>query len=183
VAESSYLPLARRVREHLGQEHRYAHSVRVARSAELLARRHGVDPERARLAGLLHDLARLYSPERLIAECEARGIEIDEAARRHPTLLHAPLGAALARELFGVHDAEVLSAIEKHTIGADEMSPLDRVVYLADSLEPGRTFPERADLWRLALRDLDGAMRETLALSRRRHERKAALAEANASAS
>jgi predicted HD superfamily hydrolase involved in NAD metabolism len=183
VGERSFIPLARRVREHLGQEQRYAHSVRVARNAELLARRHGVDAEKARLAGLLHDLARLYSPERLIAECEARGIEIEEAARRHPMLLHARLGAALARELFGVNDSEVLSAIEKHTTGADEMSLLDRVVYLADSLEPGRMFPERADLWRLALGDLDAAMRETLALSRRRHERKAALAEAHASAS
>ena len=77
----------------------------------------------------------------------------------------------------------MLSAIEKHTSAADVMSPLDSIVYLADSLEPGRTFPERADLWELALRDLDGALLETVALSRRRREAKAATAEARASAS
>jgi predicted HD superfamily hydrolase involved in NAD metabolism len=77
-------------------------------------------------------------------------------------LLHAKLGAEIAREQFGVDDAEVLSAIEKHTTGAAEMSALDRVVYLADSLEPGRSFAERAALWQIALADLDAAMRGVL---------------------
>jgi predicted HD superfamily hydrolase involved in NAD metabolism len=183
MKELTFVQLARRVRDHIGQDYRYAHSVRVARCAETLARRHGADARKARLAGMLHDLARLYSPERLIAECEARGLEIEPAARERPVLLHARLGAALARELFGVEDAEVLSAIEKHTTAADEMSPLDCVVYLADSLEPERSFPERAELWNRATHDLYGALRETVALSRSRHARKAALAEARASAS
>jgi len=158
----SFLQLARSVRAQIGQQHRYEHSVRVARCAEALARRHGVDPGKARLAGMLHDLARLYPPERLLAESEARGFEIAAAEREHPMLLHARLGAALAQELFGVVDREVLSAIEKHTNGADEMSSLDRVVYLADSLEPNRSFAQREELWELALRDLDAATRETM---------------------
>jgi predicted HD superfamily hydrolase involved in NAD metabolism len=182
----TFTELAKRVREHIGQQHRYAHSVRVARCADVLAQRHGLDTRKARLAGLLHDLARLYSPERLIAECEARGLPIESAAREHPVLLHAPLGAALAHERFGVEDPDVLSAIAKHTTGAAEMSPLDRAVYLADSLEPERTFPERADLWQLALRDLEAATRETMLVSQERRARKAARAqamEARASAS
>ncbi|MGC1379636.1 MAG: bis(5'-nucleosyl)-tetraphosphatase (symmetrical) YqeK [Candidatus Baltobacteraceae bacterium] len=154
--------LTRRVREHIGQEHRYEHSLSVARSAERLARCHGADPAKARLAGLLHDLARLYSPERLIAECERRNMPIAPSERAHPVLLHARLGAALAREEFGVQDPEVLSAIEKHTTGAGEMSPLDCIVYLADGLEPGRTFPERAALWELAETDMPAAMRALL---------------------
>jgi predicted HD superfamily hydrolase involved in NAD metabolism len=162
IVSTSFTELARKVRERIGQEHRYAHSVRVARCAASLARRHGVDVRRARLAGMLHDLARLYSPERLLAESQARGLPISERAREHPVLLHAALGAALARELFGVEDRDVLSAIEKHTTGADDMSPLDCVVYLADSLEPNRKFPERGELWDLALRDLEGATRETM---------------------
>jgi predicted HD superfamily hydrolase involved in NAD metabolism len=168
----SFAQLVRRVEEDLGQWDRFAHSVRVARCADLLAQRHGADPRKARLAGLLHDLARLYSPERLIAECEARTLPIDVAERRHPTLLHAKLGAAIARERFGVHDAQVLSAIEKHTTAAGEMSPLDCIVYLADSLEPHRSFPERADLWRLALNDLAAAMRGVLLLTMRHNARK-----------
>ncbi len=175
----TFTRLARRVREHLSQQHRYKHSVRVARCAELLAQRHGLDSRKARLAGMLHDLARLYSPARLIAECEARGLRIDPIEREHPVLLHARLGAAIARESFGVEDAEVLSAIEKHTTGAPEMSPLDCAVYLADSLEPGRTFPERGELWELALRDLTAAMRETLRLTARRRARTEAPASAS----
>lgn len=158
----TFTEFARKVREQIGQEHRYAHSVRVARYAELLARRHGVDPRKARVAGMLHDLARLYSAERLLAESAARGLPIGAREREHPTLLHAALGAALAREKFGVEDPEILSAIEKHTLGADEMSPLDCVIYLADSLEPNRKFVERAHLWDRAQNDLRGATQETM---------------------
>ena len=165
----SFVQFAKRVREEIGQQHRYAHSVSVARCADRLAQRHGMNARRARVAGMLHDLARLYAPERLIAECESRGLAIAPYERAHPTLLHARLGAALAHERFDVEDPEVLSAIEKHTTGAARMSPLDCAVYLADGLEPGRTFPERGDLWELALRDLDGAMRSLLLLTLRHH--------------
>ncbi|MBV8067822.1 MAG: bis(5'-nucleosyl)-tetraphosphatase (symmetrical) YqeK [Candidatus Eremiobacteraeota bacterium] len=168
----TFTELARKVREHVGQEHRYAHSVRVARCADLLARVHGVDRRKARLAGMLHDLARLYSPQRLVAESESRGFSIGAAEREHPTLLHARLGAALAREQFGVEDPEVLSAIEKHTLGDESMSDLDCVVYLADSLEPHRKFAERAELWDRALRDLRGATKETMRLTAIHHAQK-----------
>jgi predicted HD superfamily hydrolase involved in NAD metabolism len=157
-----FVDLARRVRAHIGQKHRYEHTVRVARCADVLAACHGLDTGKARLAGMLHDLARLYPGERLVAECEDRGMPIDAFERRHPIVLHARLGAAIAQESFGVHDAQVLSAIEKHTLGAAIMSPLDCVVYLADGLEPGRDFPGRAELWHLATHDLEGAMRGVL---------------------
>lgn len=151
------------MRDTIGQEHRYAHSVRVARCAELLAMCHGLDARKARLAGLLHDTARLYSPQRLIDECTTRGMAIDDLESASPVLLHARLGAVLARERFGITDSEILSAIAKHTYGAAEMTPLDCVVYLADSLEPERHFPERAALWATAQHDLAEAMRGTLA--------------------
>ncbi len=153
------------MREEIGQKHRYAHSARVARCAEILAVRYGADPGKARVAGLLHDIARLYTPERLLAECAARGLAIHEAERAAPVLLHARLGAALARERFAVTDPEVLSAIEKHTLGDADMSPLDCALYLADGLEPGRAFAERAALWELAKIDRTAAMRATLALT------------------
>lgn len=121
---------------------------------------------------MLHDLARLYSPERLVAECEARGMPIDAFERANPIVLHARLGAAIAAETFGVHDQQVLSAIEKHTTGAADMSLLDCAVFLADSLEPGRTFPERDALWELAMNDLTQATRETIELSVRHLARK-----------
>jgi len=146
--------------------------VRVARSAELLALAHGLDTRKARLAGMLHDLARLYPGERLIDECRARQMAVGEFERRNPIVLHAPLSAMLAREDFDVEDEEVLSAIAKHTVAGAVMSPLDCAVYLADSLEPGRDFAERASLWALAKRDLRAATRETIDHSLRYLERK-----------
>ena len=163
----SFTQLARRVREHLGQEHRYAHCVRVARMAERLARIHGADPRKARIAGMLHDLARLYSADRLLRECEERGIDVDDFSREHPVVLHAPLSARLAAEEFGVNDPEILSAIEKHTLGAAAMSALDCVLYLADGLEPGRQYDGREELARLAERDLGAAMHATIRSSLR----------------
>ena len=153
------------MRAHLDQDHRYEHSVRVARCAELLAQRHYLDAGKARVAGMLHDLARLYSGPRLLDECERREIPIGEFERHNPIVLHAPLGAALARDEFGIDDPDVLSAIAKHTLGDAEMSPLDCILYLADSLEPGRDFAEREDLWNLALSDLRAAMSMTILAS------------------
>lgn len=163
----TFADLSRRVREHLGQQHRYEHCVRVARMAENLARIHGADPRKARVAGMLHDLARLYSAERLLRECEERRIRIDDFARANPIVLHAPLSARLAQDDFGVNDAETLSAIAKHTLADATMSPLDCALYLADALEPGREYPERAAMADLAFRDLEAAMRATIEASLR----------------
>ncbi len=158
----AFVRTARRVREHLAQEHRFAHTLGVARTAERLAAAHGEDTARARTAGLLHDLARLYSSERLLAECSARGMAIDAFERENPIVLHARLGAELARDDFGIDDEAILSAIRKHTVAAATMSPLDAILYLADGLEPGRDFAERAGLLDLAFRDLDAAMAATI---------------------
>jgi predicted HD superfamily hydrolase involved in NAD metabolism len=163
----TFTELCKRVRKHIGQGHRYEHCVRVAEMAEKLARIHGADPEKARTAGMLHDLARLYPGERLLAECEQRGVPISDFERAHPIVLHAPLSAELARADFGVTDPEVLSAIAKHTLAAGEMSVLDCVLYLADGLEPGRDYPERAPLAEMAGRDLPAAMRATIESSLR----------------
>ena len=154
----AFARMARRVRDHLAQEHRFAHTLRVARTAELLAAAHGADPLRARIAGLLHDLARLYPGERLLRECRERGMPIDAFEQANPVVLHARLGAELARDDYGIDDEAILSAIRKHTVAAATMSPLDAVLYLADGLEPGRDFAERAGLLELAFRDLDAAM-------------------------
>ena len=155
---TEFIEAARRVREHIGQRHRYAHILRVARTAEALARAHGADPAKARIAGLLHDLARLYSGERLLRECTERGMAIDDFERANPIVLHARLGAELARTDFGVSDEAILSAIRKHTLAAATMSPLDEILYLADGLEPGREYESRADILALAFDDLAGAM-------------------------
>ena len=150
------------MRRHIGRRHRYAHTLRVARLAARLARRHGEDAARARIAGLLHDVARLYDAERLTRECEDRGLLLDAFERRNPIVLHARLGAELARESFGIDDPGVLSAIRRHTVAAPGMSRLDTILYLADALEPGRLFEKREALEALAFEDLESAMSAVL---------------------
>jgi predicted HD superfamily hydrolase involved in NAD metabolism len=152
----------RRVRKELGQAHRYAHVLRVARLAARLAWAHGEDASKARLAGLYHDLARLLSAEQLLEECRARGMPIDAFELANPVVLHARLGAEYAHDFYGVEDEAILSAIRKHTVAAAEMSRLDTIVYLADGLEPGRTFAARAANEELAFRDLSAALRAVL---------------------
>ena len=159
----TFRQLRRAVRADLAQEHRYAHSLRVARLAASLARAHGEDSRTAAVAGMLHDLARLFDADRLVRECTSRGMVIDDFELAHPVVLHARLGAELARERYGVADDAVLSAIRAHTLGAPGMSRLDAIVYLADALEPGRDFAGRAELMRLAYADVDDAMRAVLA--------------------
>jgi predicted HD superfamily hydrolase involved in NAD metabolism len=122
---------------------------------------------------MLHDLARLYAPQRLLDECAARNLPIDDFERRHPVVLHARLGAELAIERFGVTDPTVLDAIRRHTLAAPSMTPLDEIVFLADGLEPGRDFAQRETFEALAFDDLRGAMdsvlRSSIAYLRDRH--------------
>lgn len=129
---------------------RYEHSLGVADTAAFLARRFGADEEKARLAGLLHDCAREFPNETLLAESDARGIEYGEVERAMPLLLHAPLGGFRAKEIYGVGDAEILRAIARHTVGGAAMAPLDKIIYFADMMEPTRDYPGVEELRRLA---------------------------------
>ena len=106
---------------------RFRHSLGVADTAAFLARRFGVDEEKARLAGLLHDCAREFPNDSMIAEAEKRGIEVELLERSMPLLLHAYIGAQRVRELYGVDDPEICQAIYRHTVGGREAS-LDEMV-------------------------------------------------------
>ena len=124
----------------------FEHCERVAATAVSLARRFGVDAGAAELAGLLHDYARDLSPEELLAAADELGVPTISMEREHPYLIHARVGAAMARrDLPGIGEA-VLSAVEVHTVGALPMSDLDRVVYVADMIEPARSYPGVEDV-------------------------------------
>ena len=145
---------------------RFLHSVGVADTAAFLAERFGLDVEKARLAGLLHDCAREFSNDDMISEAEKRGIAIGDVERSMPLLLHAPLGARRAEEIYGVKDADILRAIERHTVGASGMTPLDKVIYFADMMEPTRDYPGVEELRRAAREDsLDDMTLEGLSRS------------------
>ena len=129
---------------------RFCHSLGVADTAVFLARRFGVDEEAARVAGLLHDCAREYRNDSLIEEAERRGIPVSDVERAMPLLLHAYIGARRVREIYGVDDAAIEQAIWRHSVGAADMTDLDKVVWYADMIEPNRVYPEVGELRRLA---------------------------------
>ncbi len=141
---------------------RYGHTLRVAETAEGLARVHGLDPARARLAALLHDAARETSSEDFLGLAEDLGLPVGGPERESPKLLHGPVAAELARRELGVEDREVLDAIRAHTTGRPGMGPLSLVLYVADKIEPARDYPSVGNLRRLARRDLRAAAAESL---------------------
>lgn len=119
-------------------EKRLQHILRVEEMAVKLALHHKLDAERAAQAGLMHDLAKCFRPKRLLQLASENGLEIDPVFAANPHLLHADVGAIVAKDEFGICDASVLEAIANHTLGAPGMSALSCVVFLADTLEPGR---------------------------------------------
>ncbi len=145
---------------------RYEHSLGVADTAVMLAERFGVDADKARIAGLLHDCAREYAVTELASEAARRSIDYGEVERAMPLLLHAYVGAKRAAELYGVKDAEIQQAIWRHTVGGERMTKLDKIVYFADMIEPQRDYPEVKALRELAYTaDLDAMLLEGLSKS------------------
>ena len=129
---------------------RYEHSLGVADTAAFLAERFHVDVEKARTAGLLHDCARQYANEDMLAEAQRRHIAIGQVERAMPLLLHAYIGARLVAEEYGVMEAEISQAIWRHTVGGTDMTALDKIIYFADMIEPGRDYPQVEELRRLS---------------------------------
>ncbi len=142
--------------EHL-DEHRVAHVAGCESEAVRLAMRWGEDPELAAEAGILHDITKSLSFDEQLQLCEKYGIINNNSELEAPKLLHAKTGAALARDLFGVSDT-VYAAIRWHTTGKPDMSLFEKILYLADYIEPTRDFEGIDELRELAFTDLDGAM-------------------------
>ena len=129
-----------------------------------LARRWGEDPESAAVAGILHDMTKNLSYDEQLILCEKYGIILDTAEKNSPKLLHAITGAAAARDLFGVSD-NIYQAIRWHTTGKPDMTTLEKIIYLADYIEPTRDFEGLEELRALAYEDLDRALALGLKMS------------------
>ena len=155
--------LRERAYEHLSPG-RIAHVAGCESEAILLARRWGEDPEIAATAGILHDITKKLNFQEQLILCRKYDIICDNAELENPKLLHAKTGAALARELFGVSEA-IYQAIRWHTTGKPDMSTLEKIIYLADYIEPTRDFPGLDRLRELAYEDLNGAMVLALRMS------------------
>ena len=133
---------------------RVPHVLGTEQEAVRLSIRYGGDVEQARRAALLHDCTKRCTPDEQFALCDRYGIELDPVERANPKLLHALTGAAVAREVYGM-SPEIVSAIRWHTTGRAGMSLLEKIMYLADYIEPSRDFPGVEELRRVCYEDIN----------------------------
>ena len=133
---------------------RIPHVLGTEQEAIRLAERYGADVEKARRAALLHDCTKKLDMEEQLALCRRYGIQLDELEQKALKLLHSKTGAAIARDVFGV-DEEIYSAIWYHTTGHAGMTKLEKIIYLADYIEPSRDFPGVDKLRKVCYEDLD----------------------------
>ncbi len=143
-------------------EKRYQHSHWVADTAVQMAKKFGIDESQAYLAGILHDYARDLQTGALLEIAEKNHLISHQVEREVPDLLHGPVGAFLLEKDLGLKDKEILSAIRHHTLGSLQMSDLGKIIFLADMIEPGRSYTGVAELRELAYIDLDQAMLSAL---------------------
>ena len=138
---------------------RYEHTKGVMYTAGCLAMANRYPIEKAMLAGLLHDCAKCVPADEKIKLCEKNHIEISDAEYKNPGLLHAKLGAFFAQKKYGIENEEILRSIESHTTGRPNMSLLDKIIYIADYIEPGRDVaPNLPEVRALAFVDIDACL-------------------------
>jgi len=152
---------------------RQAHTLGTEMEVATLAERWGADAAEAREAAILHDVTKGLDRGEQLRLCEKYGMMPDAVESENPKLLHAMTGAGWARDEFGVNDA-VFDAILYHTTGRPDMTLLDKIIYIADYIEPNRDFPGLDALRDMAYTDLDAAVAYGLALTAEQLEEKGA---------
>lgn len=140
---------------------RWEHTQRVMDTAQVLSKRFRADEEKAATAALLHDYCKYWEKERMEEVIREQGLAKD-LLEHSPVLWHAPVGAEVVREELGIEDEEILDAIRYHTSGRLHMSLLEKIIFIADYIEPGRSFPGVEEVRQLAEEDLDRAVLKSL---------------------
>lgn len=135
---------------------RFEHSLRVAETAKKLAEIYSVDVKKAYLAGLIHDCAK-YNEEVYIKKYNIDFSIYPVSSIKDP-VLHSFLGAEVAKKVYNIYDGDVLKAIEYHTTGRPDMSDLEKIIFIADAIEPARDFEGIEKIRKLAFENLNKAM-------------------------
>jgi len=160
------LEITQKLRKELEKElkpDRYDHTLGVAYTSASLAMVHGANVEKALIAGFLHDCAKCLSHEEQLSICEKNNIEVTDVERRNHSLLHAKAGIYIASTKYEVRDPEILNAIRYHTTGRENMSLLEKIVYIADFIEPNRKPLDDMNIIRKeAFEDLDKCLAHIL---------------------
>ncbi len=139
-------------------EKRLAHSLGTAKEAVKLANKYRADAKKAHIAGLLHDVAKGKSQCGFKKYADQYGIDIDDIEAKNTELIHGKLGAAMVKEQLNIDDEDILCAIRWHTTGRAGMSLLEKIIYIADLIEPGRHFEGIEGIRVVAYQDIDKAM-------------------------
>ncbi len=137
---------------------RFKHTLGVFETAEMLAKIYGADVQKAQMAALLHDCAKGVKGDDMRNYVLEHTIFLDEIEKKEAALSHGAIGAYMARTEFGINDDEIISAIRYHTTGKADMTKLEKIVYIADFIEPNRSYPGVDELRKLAFEDLDLAL-------------------------
>lgn len=154
--------ITKKLKKYLDED-RLWHTLGVMHTAAAMAMVYHEDMEKAQLAGLLHDCAKCIPSKKKIKLCNENHIPVSSFEKEHPFLLHGKVGAWIAEEKCGVKDREILEAITWHTTGKPEMSVLEKIIYIADYIEPARDkAPRLKEIRALAFQDLDRCMYEIL---------------------
>ena len=157
--KSEELRKLRKKMEKIQDAKRFEHTLGVEFTSAALAMRYGAPVKNAQIAGLLHDCAKCLTNEERLSICRKNKIPMSELEKENPFLLHAKVGAYLAKEEYGVKDQDILNAIHNHTTGRPNMSLLEKIVFIADYIEPGRKHASNLDEVReLAFEDLEKAL-------------------------
>ncbi|GBF10102.1 bis(5'-nucleosyl)-tetraphosphatase (symmetrical) YqeK [Tepidibacillus infernus] len=138
--------------------HRYIHSLGVAETGKQLAKGYGADPEKVELAGILHDFCKFWSKEELANEIRKHEVLTNDLLDYNAELWHGPVASVIVQERFQIDDEDVIMAIRYHTSGREQMSTIEKIVCLADYIEPSRQFPGVEEIRKWAEKDLDKAL-------------------------
>ena len=158
----NYQEMKKKLKKALDKE-RYEHTKGVMYTAASMAMAHGSSIEHAMIAGLLHDCAKCIPNNEKLSLCEKYHILVTSPEAENPSLLHAKLGALLAELEYDITNPEILHAIKVHTTGEPDMSILDKIIFIADYIEPGRDKAPNLDKVRkLAFKDLNACMAQIL---------------------
>lgn len=146
-----------KLQENIG-ENRFEHCIRVMNIASDLAKKYNIDIKKTEIASLLHDCGKYLHESYIIKKSKELNLKIDECIKDNVQLIHAPLGAIIAKLEYGIHDEEILNAIKYHTTGREDMSTLEKIIYIADYIEPNRKFHGVDEIRNLAFENIDYAI-------------------------
>ena len=147
------------------EEDRYIHTLGVAETAKKLAKLYGIDEVKAEIAGLSHDVAKNMNKDEMMKVMKDNGIELSEVEKRNKSLWHSIIAPIVAKEKLFIEDEDILNSLRWHTTGKEDMTYLEKIIYIADMIEPSRDFEGICEIRKVAFEDLDKGVLEGLTQS------------------